>query len=72
MKNKQDTEPPFAAAHGSATGEPRVKTLLRSMLAALERDDLDTYWVTFGMLLSLHDEMMKSPNAEISDGTPKI
>lgn len=43
-------------------GEPRVKTLLRSMIAALDKDDADTYWVTFGMLLRLHEEMMKSPN----------
>ena len=47
---------------GTPLAEPRVKTILRSMLAALDRDDHDTYWATFGMLLALHDEMMKSPN----------
>lgn len=53
------TESELAVSAGSAAGEPRVKTLLRSMLAALDRDDYDTYWVTFEMLLSLHEEIIE-------------
>lgn len=37
--------------------EPRTRTLLRSMLDAFDRNDCDTYWVTFGMLLEVHKEM---------------
>jgi len=74
MDNTKDSQPPanppFAAPAGSATGEPRVKTLLRSMIAALDRDDADTYWATFWMFLGLHEEMMKSPNDPSSATTP--
>ena len=44
----------------SEKGEPRVQTLLKSMLSALERRDADTYWMTFGMLLQVHEEIMKA------------
>lgn len=39
--------------------ESRIKTLLKSMLAALDRNDADTYWAAFEMLLALHKEMME-------------
>lgn len=42
-------------------GEPRARTLLRSMIAALDRGDSDTYWMVWGQLLAVHAEMMRSP-----------
>jgi hypothetical protein len=39
--------------------EPRARTLLRSMIAALDRGDSDTYWKCLEMLNTLHLEMME-------------
>lgn len=40
--------------------EPRAKTLLRSMIHALNTGDSDTYWMTLGILNTLHREMIES------------
>lgn len=42
--------------------EPRARTFLRSMIHALDVGDSDTYWVTLGLLNTLHHEMIESEN----------
>ena len=46
-------------AQGSETGEPRARTVLRSMLAAFDSGDDATYWRCAALLNSIHAEMLE-------------
>ena len=67
--NTPKPQPPasLGAAHGSpALGEPRAKTLLRSMLAALDASDEVTYFACFEELQKVTLEMLEPENTEPS------
>lgn len=38
----------------------RTRTILASMLAALDAGDSDTYWQCFSLLLAVHDELIQA------------
>lgn len=44
--------------------EPRTRTLLRDMIAALDSGDSDAYWDAFERLLAIHSEALDAAAKE--------